>query len=79
MRRMEDTPDHPVKRLRLHLDMSAVDFAREIDTTGPYLSTIENRKQDVGHRMAIKIRDRFGDQMARLGLTVEDILRGGRV
>jgi len=79
MRRMEETQEVPVKRLRLYLGMTAVEFARAIDTTGPYLSTIENRKQDVGHVMAIRIRDRFPDSMARLGLTVEDLIRGARL
>lgn len=80
MQRMEEaTPDHPLKQIRTHVDMTGVDFAVAIDTTGPYLSNIENRKQDVGHRLALRIQSRFPEEMRRLGITVEDLLRGGRV
>ena len=80
---MSGTAEHPVRRLRLHLGdgvqkWTQREFAEEIDTHPTYVSQVETGTQQLGSEVALRIADRFPREMARLGLTVEDLLRGAR-
>jgi len=81
---MTDPNLHPMRELRLSLldaagrPMKQNAFASAISTHPTYVSQIENRIEKCGHKTALKVSSRYGPEMAALGLTVEDFLRGSR-
>lgn len=72
--------DHPIKRLRNSLNLSQTDFAKSIGVTAGRISQVEAGA--VGDRLGgetmLELADVYRDELARLGLTVEDLLRGHR-
>lgn len=71
-------PNQPVRKLRTFLGMTQAEFAERISTHKVYVSQIETGHQPLGHAVALRIASAFPVEMTRLGITVEDLLRGMR-
>lgn len=70
--------EHPVRRLRTFLGLTQRELAERIDSHMTYISQVETGSQPLGHTVALRIASAFPHEMAKLGLTVEDLLRGRR-
>ena len=71
-------PNAPVRKLRTFLGMTQAAFAERIDSHSTYVSQVESGSQPLGHIVALRIAGAFPSEMAKIGLTVEDLLRGER-
>ena len=63
------------KRLREHLGMTVLKFAAETDTSPQHVYQMEHGN-GCGGRVWLKIKRRWGPQIAELGLIDEDFLEG---
>ena len=75
---MQRHPNHVVQSLRAFLALSQAAFGAEVDLPQSYVSYVERGHRRLTSDAALRIKDRFADEMGRLGLTVEDLLRGYR-
>lgn len=69
---------HPLRALRDASGLSQQAFADRVSVTQALVSAVERRRARLGRDTALRVKDAFGPEMNRLGLTVEDLLRGGR-
>ena len=70
----------PLKELRQAVKLSQTQFAAETGG-GLYQATVSNAERGEARLMphqALAIADRWREAMNRLGITVEDLLRGSR-
>ena len=70
--------EHTVKELRSALDLKQGEFADEVGLSAAYVSQVENRVLALGKAAGFKIMDRYRTESLRLGITLEDLLRGSR-
>jgi len=71
--------DHPVKQLRRALGMTQEEFARAVGIHRTRISQVEHRpNHTLGSKTAIRIADVYRAELVRLGITVEDLIRGSR-
>jgi len=77
---MSSKPNQAVRSLRKSLGakFTQKQFAERVGTHPTYVSQVETGSQTLGSEIALRIADSFPAEMARLGLTVEDLLRGTR-
>ena len=69
---------HPLRELRKSLGLNQRPFAVEVGLHPTYVSQLETSSEPVGKGTALKIADRYRVEMARLGITIEDLMRGSR-
>lgn len=69
---------HPLRELRKSLDLNQRQFGAEVGLHPTYVSQLETGTEPVGKGTALKIADRYRVEMARLGITIEDLMRGSR-
>lgn len=70
--------EHPLRELRRSLGMKQRPFAAEVGLHPTYVSQLETGHQPMGKESALKVAARFRAEMAQLGLTIEDMMRGTR-
>lgn len=70
--------DHPSRELRKALGLNQAAFAAAVGTHHTYVSQIETGVQPMGSIVALRIAETYRDAMNRLGITIEDLLRGTR-
>lgn len=70
---------HPLRELRKSLDLNQREFAAEVGLHPTYVSQLETGSEPVGKGTALKIADRYRVEMARFGITIEDLMRGSRI
>jgi len=68
--------EHPVRRLRVFLGLTQRELADRIESHMTYISQVETGSQPLGHEIALRLADHFRAELGKLGLTVEDLLRG---
>ena len=66
-----------LRELRESLGMSGIEFAQAVGIGNVALSNLERGYHLIAAETALKIVDRFGDELARLGYDLEDLLRSG--
>jgi transcriptional regulator with XRE-family HTH domain len=69
---------HPLRELRKSLGLNQRQFAGEVGLHPTYVSQLETGSEPVGKTTALRIADRYRLEMARLGITIEDLMRGSR-
>ena len=69
---------HPLRELRKSLSLNQRQFATEVGLHPTYVSQLETGSEPVGKSTSLKIADRYRVEMARLGITIEDLMRGSR-
>lgn len=70
--------EHPLRELRKTVGMNQGAFAEALSTHPTYISQIETGIQPMGSTVALRVAEVFRTEMNRLGITVEDLLRGSR-
>lgn len=70
--------EHPLRELRKTLDLNQREFAESINSHPTYISQMETGVQPMGSLTALRVAEMYRAQMNRLGITVEDLLRGSR-
>lgn len=68
----------PLHELRMSLDLTQEQIADELGVTQPFISQVENGESRLGTDNAFAVRDLWGERLARLGITLEDLLSGKR-
>jgi transcriptional regulator with XRE-family HTH domain len=71
--------EHPGETLRKALELTQEEFARSIGRSGPYVCQVEGGRDFYGRVTVLRIAERYREDLNRLGITVEDLLRGCRV
>lgn len=56
--------------------MTQAAFAESVGVGGQYQWQVESGRQVYGRETVLAIADKYGADMERLGITVEDLLRG---
>lgn len=69
---------NPLKELRTALGLSQEALAASIDVYQSQVSSHERTGAGIGREGLLRLADRYRTDMNRLGLTVEDLLRGTR-
>ncbi len=69
---------HPLSELRASLGLTQQQLATELETSQSYISQVESGGSRIGRDFALAVKDRWPLEMARLGITVETLLRGSR-
>ena len=71
----------PLRRLRLALGLTQLELGTQAGVTGSRISQAELGMSPLARKPILRLRKRHRGVMDRLGITVEDILRGrcGRV
>jgi len=70
--------EHPIRELRNALGLKQREFAEQVGLSAAYVSQVENGVLDLGKEAGFKIMDRYRTEALRLGITLEDMLRGSR-
>lgn len=70
------TARNTVGQLRDHLDMTLAEFGESISLSPSRIFQME--QTGASAKAALAMKDAFRDEMHRLGLTVEDLIRGTR-
>ena len=70
---------HPLKTLREATELSRTGFALSIGIGNDFCYQVEEGYENLGAKSALRVADRYRLLMARLGITVEDLLRGKRI
>jgi len=73
-----ETAANPLRRIREALGLTQAQLAEKLRWSRQYVHQLESGTDPIGGNTALRIADAFPDQMAQLGLTVEDLLRAGR-
>ena len=68
----------PLQELRTALGLTQKELADAIDVHQSQVSEHERTGRGIGRDGLISLADRYRAEMNRLGLTVEDLLRGSR-
>lgn len=69
---------HPLKKLRLHLGFTQDALAKSVGLSQPFVSQVEAGESYLGRETCLAIADKWRGPMKRVGVTVEDLLRGSR-
>lgn len=69
---------NPLRELRKALDLSQDELAEAIDVFQSQVSSHELTGRGIGPDGLLRLAERFRPEMNRLGLTMEDLLRGTR-
>lgn len=71
--------DRPLKLLRAALELTQAEFGEAIGVSAGRICQVENSDQErLGSDALLELADRYRVELARLGLTVEDLMRGSR-
>lgn len=68
----------PIEQLRRALGLSQTDFGRALGVSQGHVSSLERGSERLGGQTALRAADRWRLEMNRLGITVEDLIRGSR-
>lgn len=69
---------HPLKELRLALKLTQEGFGDTVSVTQSQVSEHELTGRGIGPDGLLRLADKYRVEMNRLGLTIEDLLRGTR-
>jgi len=69
---------HPLQELREALGLKPAELAERIGRTRAFVAMVEGGHSDMGRESVIALFDAFRDELNRLGITAEDLLRGTR-
>lgn len=70
-------PNLVFKQIRESLNLSQEDFGKRLALTQSSVSQIESGARGV-ERLALRVAEEFSVEMAALGVTIKDLLRGER-
>jgi len=71
---------HPLQELREAVGLGKEEFAGRIGCTRAFIAMVESQRPatNLGRATVLSIVDVFRDDLNRLGITAEDLLRGTR-
>lgn len=69
---------HPLQELREALGLKPAELGERIGRTRAFVAMVEGGHSDMGRESVIALFDVFRDDLNRLGITAEDLLRGTR-
>lgn len=70
--------NHPLQELREAIGLKRDEFATRIGRSRPLVALVETGRAELGRATVLRIFDTFRDDLNRLGITAEDLLRGTR-
>jgi transcriptional regulator with XRE-family HTH domain len=69
---------HTLKQLRLALGLTQSELGKSIGITEGRICHVENRRGNLGAKALLRLTERYRSDMVRMGITVEDLIRGSR-
>ncbi len=76
---METTANLALRELREALGLGVQEFADSVGLSRVFVWEVERGTKDLGRSAVLKVADVYKREMVQVGVTVEDLLRGGRI
>lgn len=75
---MQETALTPLQTLRTAVDLKQEEMAERLKLSQPHYSNLENGVRKTTGDVALTVIEEFRTECTKLGLTVEDFVRGSR-